>query len=164
MPERGLMKSMASDKENGTTSTIDLPAPQRTAPTMSDNTGKIGPGSGTILLVDDEEIVLEVGMQMLQAMGYTVLGAASGTEAIRIFQEKAGTIDLVILDLIMPDIDGSQAFDAIKTIDPDACVLLSSGYSQDSQAQEILERGCSGFIQKPFRMEELSAKIKEILA
>ena len=165
----GIIKShgghitVASEKDKGTTFTIDLPASDGKATATADNPGKIDPGSGTILLVDDEEIVLEVGMQMLQAMGYTVLGAANGTEAIRIFQERADAIDMVILDMIMPGIGGGKTFDAIREIDPDACVLLSSGYSQDSQAKEILARGCSGFIQKPFRMEELSAKIKEIL-
>ncbi len=166
----GIVKShgghiaVASEKDKGTTFNIDLPASADKAPAASDNPGKIDPGSGTILLVDDEEIVLEVGMQMLQAMGYTVLGAANGTEALRIFEERADAIDLVILDMIMPGIGGGKTFDAIREIDPDACVLLSSGYSQDSQAKEIMARGCSGFIQKPFRMEDLSGKIKEILA
>jgi two-component system, cell cycle sensor histidine kinase and response regulator CckA len=166
----GIIKShgghiaVASEKDKGTTFNIDLPASDSEAPAASDNPGKIDRGSGTILLVDDEEIVLEVGIQMLQAMGYTVLGAANGTEAIRVFEEKADSIDLVVLDMIMPGIGGGETFDAIREIDPDACVLLSSGYSQDGQAKEILARGCGGFIQKPFRMEDLSAKIKEILA
>jgi CheY-like chemotaxis protein len=102
-------------------------------------------------------------MQMLQAMGYTVLGAAGGTEAIQMFEEHAYNIDLVILDMIMPGMGGGKTFDAIKTIDPDVRVLLSSGYSEDSQAKEILKRGCAGFIQKPFRMGELGAKIKEVM-
>ncbi len=166
----GIIKShgghiaVASEKDKGTTFTIDLPASDGKATATTGNPGRIDPGSETILLVDDEEIVLDVGMQMLQAMGYTVLGAADGTEAIRIFEEKAGAIDMVILDMIMPGIGGGKTFDAIREIDPGACVLLSSGYSQDSQAKEILGRGCSGFIQKPFRMEDLSVKIKEILA
>jgi PAS domain S-box-containing protein len=166
----GIVKShgghitVVSEKEKGTTFNIHLPASDSKALPTSDNAGKIESGNGTILLVDDEEIVLEVGVQMLQAMGYHVLGAADGSEAIRIYEEKADAIDLVILDMIMPGIGGSKTFDAIREIDPDACVLLSSGYSQDSQAEEILARGCSGFIQKPFRMEDLSAKIKGILA
>lgn len=167
----GIIKShgghiaVASEKDKGTTFNIYLPAAEgRDSEVLEDVRESLKVGSGTVLLVDDEEIVLEVGMQMLQAMGYTVLGAAGGNEAVQMFEEHADNIDLVILDMIMPGMGGGKTFDAIKTIDTDVRVLLSSGYSEDSQAKEILKRGCAGFIQKPFRMGELGAKIKEVMA
>jgi PAS domain S-box-containing protein len=123
----------------------------------------INKGTETILLVEDEEVVLDVSVKMLQKLGYTVLAAKNGEEAIGLYKEKQDTIDLVILDMILPEIGGGEVYDAIKEIKPDVRVLLASGYSVDSQAKQILSRGCNGFIQKPFNFSELSAKIKEIL-
>ena len=77
--------------------------------------------------------------------------------------ERNHTIDMLILDMVMPDMGGGEVYDRIKRIDPKVKVLLASGYSIDGQATEILERGCEGFIQKPFNMEDLSKKIREVL-
>jgi len=121
-------------------------------------------GSGTILLVDDEETVLRVGVKMLQALGYDVLEATNGQEAIEIFRENSNRIDLVVLDMVMPGMGGGEVFDAIKVTKPEVKILLSSGYSQNGQAQEILARGCNGFIQKPFDMVRLSQALKQILS
>ena len=100
---------------------------------------------------------------MLQAIGYDVIEASGGEQAIAIFKEDPDRFDLIILDMIMPDMGGGQAFDRIREIKADANVLLSSGYSIDGKATEILNRGCRGFIQKPYNIERLSNKIKEIL-
>ncbi len=124
---------------------------------------RIKPGKGTILMVDDEEIIIDVSIEMLEKIGYRVLKALSGKEAISEYQASSAKIDLVILDLIMPKISGSEVYDKLKEINPQVKVLLSSGYSVDGQATEILKRGCNGFIQKPFNMEELSRKVNEIL-
>lgn len=124
---------------------------------------RIKPGKGTILMVDDEEIIIDVSIEMLKKIGYRVLKALSGKEAISEYQASSAKIDLVILDLIMPKISGSEVYDKLKEINPQVKVLLSSGYSVDGQATEILKRGCNGFIQKPFNMEELSRKVNEIL-
>jgi two-component system cell cycle sensor histidine kinase/response regulator CckA len=124
---------------------------------------RIEEGDETILLVDDEEMIIDVGVQLLEKLGYTVLEAGGGKEAIQIYQENRDNIDMIILDMIMPDIGGSEVYDKIKTIDSGVKVLLSSGYSVDGQATEILERGCNGFIQKPFNLKNLSRKIKEVL-
>lgn len=124
---------------------------------------RIKPGKGTILIVDDEEIIIDVSIEMLKKIGYRVLKALSGKEAISEYQASSAKIDLVILDLIMPKISGSEVYDKLKEINPQVKVLLSSGYSVDGQATEILKRGCNGFIQKPFNMEELSRKVNEIL-
>jgi CheY-like chemotaxis protein len=89
--------------------------------------------------------------------------AKGGKEALEIYQKNEQKIDMVILDLIMPDIGGGDTYDKLKEINPEIKVMLSSGYSIDGQASKILERGCNGFIQKPFNMKELSQKIREIL-
>jgi two-component system cell cycle sensor histidine kinase/response regulator CckA len=107
--------------------------------------------------------VLEVGAKMLKKLGYTVIKSPNGRKAIEIYKKNHGRIDLIILDMIMPDIGGGQAFDRFREINPNAVVLLSSGYSIDGKATEILNRGCSGFIQKPFSIEELSEKIQGII-
>ena len=120
-------------------------------------------GTGTVLLVDDEEVILEAGKDLLEAMGYLVLTAKDGKEAIEVYKKSRDVIDIVFLDMVMPNMGGGEAYDRMKEINPNIKVLLSSGYSIDGQATEILKRGCDGFIQKPFRMNELSEKIREIL-
>lgn len=120
-------------------------------------------GTESILLVDDEELILNVGGQMLSRMGYHVHSASGGKEATEIYLREKERIDMVILDMIMPGMDGGAVFDMIKVINPAARVLLSSGYSLEGRAQEIMERGCDGFIQKPFNLRELSHKIREVL-
>jgi two-component system cell cycle sensor histidine kinase/response regulator CckA len=128
--------------------------------------GEVLRGTDTVLLVDDEEMVLEVGEEILKELGYTVLMARSGNEAIDLLSKGPNlpsAPDLVILDMIMPGMAGGETYDRLKEIDPDIKVLLSSGYSIDGQAQEIMDRGCNGFIQKPFSMRELSGRIREIL-
>jgi two-component system cell cycle sensor histidine kinase/response regulator CckA len=116
-----------------------------------------------ILIVDDEEMVLDIGAMVLEKLRYKVLKAINGREAIKIFSENKGEIDLVLLDMIMPEMHGSTVFNELKNIDSEVKVLISSGYSMDNRAKDLLERGCCGFIQKPFRFETLTEKIAEIL-
>jgi len=120
-------------------------------------------GTETVLLVDDQEAVIAVGNAILHTLGYTVIMAKNGKEAIAIFEGNKEKIDLVILDMIMPGMSGAETFDAIKGINPGIKVILSSGYSLEGQAAKILERGCNGFIQKPFNVSDLSRKIREVL-
>ncbi|MFO7784769.1 MAG: PAS domain S-box protein [Thermodesulfobacteriota bacterium] len=120
-------------------------------------------GYETVLLVDDEEMVLEVGQQLLRHLGYRVLVAGGGREAVEIYRRQGEGIDLVVLDMIMPDMGGDMVFDALKEIDPHVRVLLSSGYSGEGKAQDIIDRGCRGFIQKPFDVSTLSQILREIL-
>jgi CheY-like chemotaxis protein len=117
---------------------------------------------GTILLSDDEEMVLEIGIRMLNRLGFNVIAAENGRKAIEIFQENKDSIDIVILDIVMPDIGGAEVVDAIKGIDPNAKIMLSSGYGRDGKTNEILQN-CDGFIQKPFSMKELSAAIQALM-
>ncbi|MCF8144136.1 MAG: cache domain-containing protein [Deltaproteobacteria bacterium] len=156
-----------SAEGKGTTFDLFLPAVEAKEITKTreiDPPLEITPGGGTILLVDDEEIVIEVGEEMLRRLGYTVLSAGSGREAVKLCRSHRRTIDLVILDMIMPDMPGVETYDRLKQEAPDLLVLLSSGYSIDGQATEILKHGCNGFIQKPFTMAALSKKIREVLA
>jgi len=120
-------------------------------------------GTGTVLMVDDEEVILEVGSELLKTIGYKVLTAIDGKEAIEIYKKNMDKIDIVLLDMIMPDMGGGKIFDRIKKVNPDAKVLLISGYSLDNQVAKILNRGCNGFIQKPFDLNELSGKIRKVI-
>jgi PAS domain S-box-containing protein len=121
-------------------------------------------GSETILLIDDEDIVIDVGGQILERLGYRAVTARSGKEAIEIYRANKNKINIIILDVIMPDMGGGETYDRLKKINPDIKVLLSSGYSINGQASEIMNRGCNGFIQKPFNVEQLSRKIRDILS
>ena len=116
-----------------------------------------------ILLVDDEKMIIGVGKQMINKLGYDVLTAGGGKEAIEIYKENQDKIDLVVLDMIMPVMGGGKTFEKLKEIDSNVKVLLSSGYSLNSQASEIMAKGCTGFIQKPFYMKKLSQKIAGII-
>ncbi|BBO68174.1 hypothetical protein DSCA_21040 [Desulfosarcina alkanivorans] len=121
-------------------------------------------GSGTILVVDDEEYILNADKAMLNELGYEVLLANGGKEAIRVFEENKDRINMLILDLIMPDLGGEIVFERVKSSRPDMRVILSSGYSIEGQAALLLKKGCDGFIQKPYNLNQLAQKIKEILA
>jgi CheY-like chemotaxis protein len=120
-------------------------------------------GTGMVLLVDDEEIVVGVGKQMLEKLGYTVLIARNGQEAVDVYKNSPDDVDLVLLDMIMPGMDAGDTYDKLKSVNPAIKVLLSSGYSLDQNAGAILARGCNGFIQKPFNMKILREKIGEIM-
>ena len=156
--------SVYSEKGNGTTFNIFLPASSKAVvPEMVVNE-EIVEGEGTILLVDDEEMIINVAEEMIRVLGYDVITASDGKEALDIYQKQKGRIDMVILDLIMPGMGGGEIFDQLKLIDSEIKVLLSSGYSINGQASSIMKRGCSGFIQKPFGIQELSQKISEIIS
>jgi two-component system, cell cycle sensor histidine kinase and response regulator CckA len=121
-------------------------------------------GSETILLVDDEEMILEVGSALLKKLGYDVLTAKGGREAVELIQNRGEEIHLVVLDMIMPGMDGGTTFDRIRGLRPGLPVVLSSGYAINGQAGEIMRRGCNGFIHKPFSLSDLSQKLRQILA
>jgi CheY-like chemotaxis protein len=152
-----------SERGHGSVFRIYIPATEALIPKEPIVGERIEEGDETILLVDDEEMIIDVGAQLLEKLGYTVLEARGGKEAIQIYKENKDNIDMIILDMIMPDMGGSEVYDKIKIIDPEAKVLLSSGYSVDGQATKILKKGCNGFIQKPFNLNSLSRKIREVL-
>ncbi|MBW2252708.1 MAG: response regulator [Deltaproteobacteria bacterium] len=152
-----------SENSKGATFNIYLPASHKKAIQEKELTLKILKGTETILLVDDEEMIIEVNQEILKALGYTPMIARSGKKAIEIYKNNIDKINMVIMDMIIPGMSGKEAYDGLKKIDPEIKVLLSSGYSITGQAAEILEQGCNGFIQKPFKLKELSVKIREVL-
>ncbi len=159
----GGMMTVYSEMGHGSTFCIYLPiSPREALPEMPAQEEPVG-GKETILLVDDEAMILDVGEAMLERLGYRVVTANSGAAAVACVSEKGGGIDLVILDLIMPGMDGSKTFDRIRRVRPSAPVILSSGYSINGQAAAIMERGCNGFIQKPFTISALAQKVREVL-
>ena len=125
--------------------------------------GKVMKGSETIMIIDDEDIVVNVTSEMLTTLGYQVLEAMDGYKAVAMYAEQKEDISLVILDLVMPGMSGSKTFDLLKKENPGVKVLLSSGYSLSEEASGIMEKGCGGFIQKPYDIIKLSQKIKEVL-
>jgi len=153
-----------SEKGKGTTFDIHLPASKKEVTKkekkLEDNILK---GTETVLLVDDEDMILNVGKDMLRGMGYNVLLARSGKEAVEVYRKHKDKVDLVIVDMIMPEMSGGEAYNRMKENNPKIKALLASGYSIDGQAAKIMEFGCDGFIQKPFNMKKLSGKIREIL-
>jgi len=158
----GIIK-VASGKGEGTVFSIFLPASEMEVIKDKDSASEILKGHETILLVDDEDIIIDVGKELLRQMGHTVFVAKSGEASIELYEAKWEEIDMVILDMIMPEMGGGEIYEKLREINPDVKVLLSSGYSLDGQATEILERGCNGFLQKPFSMKGLSQKIREII-
>jgi len=152
-----------STKGQGASFSVYLPASEKNIIEEKQDEQEILTGSETVLLVDDEELIIDVGVELLKKMGYRVLTATHGDRAIEVYRRNKDAIAIVILDLVMPQISGGEIFDRLKAIDSNVKVLLSSGYSVDGQATEILNRGCDGFIQKPFRLDQLSKKIRAIL-
>jgi CheY-like chemotaxis protein len=152
-----------SKKGKGTLFELYFPSTDKEILKETKDSAELIKGRGTILLVDDEDMVIDVGSDFLEYLGYNVLTASSGKEAIDIYREHMSEIPLVVLDMIMPNMSGGDTYDRLKRIDPEVKVLLSSGYSIDGQAKDILKRGCHGFIQKPFNIKSLSRKVSDIL-
>lgn len=146
----------------GTTFNFCLPRSEKSVVDDDVVVRQMESGSETILLVDDEQMVLSVGQEMLQHLGYQVITAGSGQAAVDIVNDQEKELDLVILDIIMPEMGGAETFDVIHERRPELPVLLCSGYSLDDKAAKILDRGCDGFIQKPFDLDKLSRRIREI--
>jgi DNA-binding response OmpR family regulator len=121
------------------------------------------PTKGIVLLVDDEATIIDVCTLMLQRLGYDVIEARDGQSAIRIFKENKHIVNLVILDMQMPGINGADTYVRLKRIKSDVRVLLASGYFENQRIRDILKNGCDDFIQKPFNFAQLSEKLKDIM-
>ena len=147
----------------GTTFSIYLPATEKRVTEKRVFSDELVKGKGTVLLVDDEKMVLEASEEMLKHLGYEVLLAGNGQKAVEFYKKNQDKIDMVLLDMVMPVMGGGETFDRMKEINTNVKVLLTSGYSIEGKAKEILKRGCDAFIQKPFKLEELSQKIGEVL-
>ena len=152
-----------SRQGRGTRFDVFFPASQATAPDRQKSSGKPTSGRETVLLVDDEEMITDVGSRMLAKLGFDVLTARNGEEAVAVYRKHREKIELVLLDMVMPKVGGGEAFDRLREINPDLKVILCSGYSIDGQARLILDRGCNAFIQKPFNLQTLSKNIRAVL-
>ena len=120
-------------------------------------------GTETILFVDDDEENLTVGRKILAGLGYQVYTARDGKTSIEIYTAKGDQIDMVVLDYVMPGMGGREVFEALRRLDPEVRVLLSSGYSSNNQVAHMIDQGCKGFIQKPYDAGRMARKIREIL-
>ena len=147
----------------GTTFYICLPASGLAAENDSIFEETVRTGRETILIVDDEDYILDACKAMMTQLGYRTILAHSGEEAIKIFRRENRRIDMIILDMIMPGMDGLTAYECLKEIDPDVKVLLSSGYSLTGAVKDILNKGCDEYIQKPFSLSQISRITRELL-
>jgi PAS domain S-box-containing protein len=153
-----------SEEGEGTTFHIFLPSSiEESVKHKSGEKAEAMRGNECVLMIDDEEIVLEVGSKMLRQLGYKVIEAGTGKKALEIYKIRHRTIDLVIFDMIMPEIGGLELFLKLMEIDKETLALLSSGYGLNDAAREILESGCKGFIHKPYDINELSRKVRMLL-
>jgi PAS domain S-box-containing protein len=157
------MINVYSEKDKGATFNIYLPASEADLPKPKETPVIPVKGAGTVLVVDDEVMILEVAREMLVELGYQVITAGGGDEAIALYRQHQEDIKLILLDMIMPDKSGQETFNEIKAINPEAKVLLCSGYSLNGEASKILEQGCLGFIQKPFNIHQVSQAIREAI-
>jgi PAS domain S-box-containing protein len=155
--------SVDSEKGKGTTFTIYLPSSEKKAEKKKESSDSILNGSETILLVDDEDDIINVGAEILETLGYKVMTAKNGEEAIKLYKENIDIIDVLVIDMVMPRMSGGELYKRLKALNSEIKVLLASGYSIDGEATKILEQGCNGFIQKPFGIVELSQGIRNIL-
>ena len=147
----------------GSTFTIYLPASSNEVISINKPPEELLIGNETILVVDDENSVASVTKAILENLGYRVFTVGSGQEAVSIYMEKRQEIDLIVLDMIMPGMSGEKTYEVLSEMNHEVKVVLASGYTLDDQTRCLLERGCKGFIQKPFRIHEISRKIREVL-
>ena len=148
----------------GTTFRIFLPLTEvpAGAEPAADETPAVA-GRGRVLVVDDEEVVREVAAQYLLVLGYDVLTARDGVEAVELYRRHGGAIDLVLIDMMMPRMDGRDCFRALKAMNPEVRAILSTGFGMNSAAQEVLDEGVAGFVQKPYGIQQLAEAVARVL-
>lgn len=153
-----------SEVGKGTTFRVYLPAiSEDVVPEVEDSDILPPLGTETLLLVDDEELVRELAAQILTRHGYTVLQAVNGREALNLFKKEYSQISLVVLDLIMPEMGGTECLKELLKIDPGVAVLVASGYSAEAPVKETIQMGAKGFVRKPFRVKELLRDVRRVL-
>jgi len=150
---------MSSNVGAGTEVQVFLPVTDRDLEAAVHAEESVSAGPRRVLVVDDEEIILSLASDMLRKLGYEVSTALSGYEAIEIVGEQK--VDLVLLDLVMPEMNGQETFHRLREIDPELPVILSSGYCEDSVIQKILNEGAISFLVKPYRLKDMSRVLHE---
>ncbi|MFZ0610814.1 MAG: response regulator [Desulfobacterales bacterium] len=155
---------VTSKQGSGTTFTIYLPATERKLEPSEAPAPRQVLGRETVLLVDDEDRIREVCREGLKLLGYSVVVAESGERAVELYKKMAGAIDIVVLDMIMPGLSGKETYLHLKLINPKVRVLIASGYSVDQDGADIMDGETHPMIQKPFKIEDLSLKIQEVMS
>jgi len=130
---------------------------------MANDLKSLPGGNETILIVDDHETIWDFLIEALQRLGYSVLLAENGLDAIEIYKENPNEVDMVLLDMVMPKLGGHQTFYKIREIDPEAKILLSSGYVSEDEVNDLLEQGAKGFLPKPHRISLMAKSVRKIL-
>jgi len=153
----------ASKEDEGSTFLIYLPAVEGAPEMKNEAASTVQRGTGTVLIVDDEEMVVESSAAILNKLGYVAFGATSGQEVLEKYSKTLDAIDVVIIDMIMPGMSGGELYSQLKELKPDIKVLVCSGYSMNQSIQSFLDQGCQGFLQKPFSIGALSAAMKNLL-
>ncbi len=154
--------SVYSEPDEGTTFTLYFPVSEKEI-TKSEKNAEVVKGNATILIIDDEDHVRELSKSLLENMGYRIFTAENGLEGLKLYKEKKEEINLVLLDLIMPEMPGEETFSKLLSLDPDVKIVLFSGFSKEEKAEKMLNGGALGFIQKPFNAAELSQAINRVI-
>jgi DNA-binding NtrC family response regulator len=152
-----------SEEGKGTTVRVFLPLVHDSVPSAKVAAPELVRGTGRIMVVDDEEIVRGAAATMLKELGYDVVALADGEEGVLYYSHFGESVDLVLLDMVMPGMDGKACFERIKEIDADVRVLLSTGFGLNESAQHILDLGACGFVEKPYRIDQLSQAVRAAL-
>ena len=160
----GGLVEVHSELNTGSTFKVYLPLAEAevVAQFIPDEAGLVA-GKGLILLVDDESVVRQVVSAMLRTLGYDVTTAENGKEAVEYFRDHHEKVDLVLLDMIMPRMGGRECFQVLQQIDPGVKAILATGYGRDGRAQDMLDDGIEAFIQKPYRVQEISQVVARVL-
>jgi len=164
---RGALR-VYSEMDKGTTFKILFPANEQTGNDLSANNEKDSvltgwSGDGTILIVDDEQTIRDVGRRMLERLGFKVLTADNGLQAVDLFRIHQNDITCTLLDLMMPHMDGEETFRRMRQINPDVSVILCSGYNELDAVQRFAGKGLGGFLQKPYTLEALQGMLEAAL-
>ena len=154
--------TLYSEENKGTVFHLFIPSSQKNSQ-INKSSPEIIKGSGNILLVDDEKVIRATGKFMLENMGYKVTVANNGKEAVDTYKKNNQNFDLVIMDMLMPEMNGQQAFFELKEINKDCKIIISSGFTKDNTMEDMKKAGLIGFIQKPYRDYELSKIVSNAL-
>jgi two-component system, cell cycle sensor histidine kinase and response regulator CckA len=154
-----------SEEGHGSTFSLYLPSQATTTGSSEAHkmTAKQTRSGATVMVVDDEELLRSVAQRILERMGFTVVAFENGRVALDYYRDNSASVDLVILDIIMPEMDGNETYLAMREIDPNVRVIISSGYSLDGDVQILVRKGARAFVQKPYRGDELRDAINSVL-
>jgi CheY-like chemotaxis protein len=155
--------NVESEMGAGTTFSVYIPAVDKRPAQVQEIASRPPGGKETVLVVDDEETIRELVKDILEEIGYSVLTAGNGFEAVEIYRERIGKIGLVILDMTMPGMGGRETFEKLRELNPRVRAILSTGYSEDERARQMLAMGVKAFVQKPYRIDDLASTVRRIL-